>query len=136
MRLFPHSALLALCAAVGATASASTVISRSFHSEALGRDWSYTIYLPTGYRHDAPRIPVLYLLHGNNGDANDWLTQGRLQAAADTVMAETLALGGTGGVIVTGPNGEATWSFNTPGMYRGKVTSGTKRIVAIYGDEG
>lgn len=59
-----------------------------------------------------------------------------LQVAADTVMAETLALGGTGGVIVTGPNGEATWSFNTPGMYRGKVTSGTKRLVAIYGDEG
>ncbi len=86
MRLFPHSALLALCAAVGATASASTVISRSFHSEALGRDWSYTIYLPTGYRHDAPRIPVLYLLHGNNGDANDWLTQGHLQAAADTLI--------------------------------------------------
>lgn len=86
MCLFPHSALLALCAAVGATASASTVISRSFHSEALGRDWSYTIYLPTGYRHDAPRIPVLYLLHGNNGDANDWLTQGHLQAAADTLI--------------------------------------------------
>ncbi|MFL9883819.1 alpha/beta hydrolase-fold protein [Paraburkholderia agricolaris] len=86
MRLFLHSALLALCAAVGTTASASTVISRSFHSEALGRDWSYTIYLPTGYRHDAPRIPVLYLLHGNNGDANDWLTQGHLQAAADTLI--------------------------------------------------
>jgi enterochelin esterase-like enzyme len=86
MRLFLHSALLTLCAAVGTTASASTVISRSFHSEALGRDWSYTIYLPTGYRHDAPRIPVLYLLHGNNGDANDWLTQGHLQAAADTLI--------------------------------------------------
>ncbi|MFL9866262.1 alpha/beta hydrolase-fold protein [Paraburkholderia fungorum] len=86
MRLFLHSALLALCAAVGATASASTVVSRSFHSEALGRDWSYTIYLPTGYRHDAPRIPVLYLLHGNNGDANDWLTQGHLQATADTLI--------------------------------------------------
>ncbi|RKF39442.1 alpha/beta hydrolase family protein [Paraburkholderia fungorum] len=86
MRLFLHSALLALCAAVGATASASTIVSRSFHSEALGRDWSYTLYLPTGYRHDAPRIPVLYLLHGNNGDANDWLTQGHLQATADTLI--------------------------------------------------
>ena len=86
MRLFLHSALLALCAAVGAPASASTVISRSFHSEALGRDWAYTIYLPTGYRHDAARIPVLYLLHGNNGDANDWLTQGHLQTAADALI--------------------------------------------------
>lgn len=86
MRLFLHSAPLVLCAAVGATASASTIVSRSFHSEALGRDWSYTLYLPTGYRHDAPRIPVIYLLHGNNGDANDWLTQGHLQATADTLI--------------------------------------------------
>ncbi|WP_211614686.1 alpha/beta hydrolase [Paraburkholderia haematera] len=86
MRLFLHSALLALCAAVGAPASASTIISRSFHSEALGRDWAYMIYLPTGYRHDAARIPVLYLLHGNNGDANDWLTQGHLQASADALI--------------------------------------------------
>ncbi|MFL9919729.1 alpha/beta hydrolase-fold protein [Paraburkholderia fungorum] len=86
MRLFLHSVLLALCAAVGAPASASTVISRSFHSEALGRDWAYTIYLPTGYRHDAARIPVLYLLHGNNGDANDWLTQGHLQTTADALI--------------------------------------------------
>jgi enterochelin esterase-like enzyme len=86
MRLFLHSAILVLCAAVGVPASASTVISRSFHSEALGRDWAYTIYLPTGYRHDGARIPVLYLLHGNNGDANDWLTQGHLQATADALI--------------------------------------------------
>ncbi|WP_323043321.1 alpha/beta hydrolase [Paraburkholderia sp.] len=86
MRPFLHSVLLALCAAVGAPASASTVMSRSFHSEALGRDWAYTIYLPTGYHHDAARIPVLYLLHGNNGDANDWLTQGHLQSTADALI--------------------------------------------------
>jgi len=87
MRAFLHSALLVLCAAAGApTALASTVVSRSFHSSALGRDWAYTIYLPTGYRADAARIPVLYLLHGNNGDANDWITQGRLQTTADTLI--------------------------------------------------
>jgi beta-aspartyl-peptidase (threonine type) len=50
-------------------------------------------------------------------------------------MAETSAMGGTGGVILTGPAGDMTWSFNTPGMYRGKVSSGSKRVVAIYGDE-
>jgi L-asparaginase / beta-aspartyl-peptidase len=58
-----------------------------------------------------------------------------LQAAADTVMAETKALGGTGGVIVTGPTGEMAWSYNTPGMYRGRASAGGERIVAIYGDE-
>lgn len=58
-----------------------------------------------------------------------------LKAAADTVMAETQALGGTGGVIVTGPTGEMAWSFNTPGMYRGRASAGGDRVVAIYGDE-
>lgn len=86
MRLFLHSALVALCATVCAPLFASTVISRSFRSAALERDWSYSIYLPTGYRRDAARMPVLYLLHGNNGDANDWITQGHLQAAADTLI--------------------------------------------------
>jgi L-asparaginase / beta-aspartyl-peptidase len=55
--------------------------------------------------------------------------------AADTVMAEVKALGGDGGVIVIGPNGEGGWSFNTPGMYRGRVSSAKPAQVAIYGDE-
>jgi beta-aspartyl-peptidase (threonine type) len=54
--------------------------------------------------------------------------------AADTVMAEIEALGGSGGVIVVTPKGEAEWSFNTPGMYRGKA-SAAGRSVAIFGDE-
>jgi beta-aspartyl-peptidase (threonine type) len=58
-----------------------------------------------------------------------------LQQAADTVMSDTKALGGTGGVIVASPNGEMAWSFNTPGMYRGKASSGGERIVALYGDD-
>ena len=56
------------------------------------------------------------------------------KAAADVVMAEVGALGGTGGVIVVSPKGEFDWSFNTPGMYRGKA-SAEGRTVAIYGDE-
>lgn len=58
-----------------------------------------------------------------------------LKVAADTVMAETRALGGTGGVIVTGPGGEMAWSFNTPGMYRGRASSSGERIVAFYEDK-
>lgn len=56
------------------------------------------------------------------------------QAAADTVMAEMQALGGTGGVIVVTPGGEMVYSFTTPGMYRGQA-SPAGRKVAIYGDE-
>ncbi|UZK67998.1 isoaspartyl peptidase/L-asparaginase family protein [Sphingomonas sp. M1-B02] len=58
-----------------------------------------------------------------------------LQQAADVVMAETKQLGGSGGVIVTGPSGEMAWSFNTPGMYRGRASSNGDRLVAFYGDE-
>lgn len=57
------------------------------------------------------------------------------QAAADAVMAEVRALGGTGGVIVTTPAGDALWSLTTPGMYRARATAAGVREVAIYGDE-
>lgn len=57
------------------------------------------------------------------------------QEAADFVQAETLALGGDGGVIVLGADGRWAFSFNTPGMYRGAVTSADQAMVAIYGDE-
>lgn len=56
------------------------------------------------------------------------------QAAADAVMAEVAALGGSGGVIVVTPAGEGVFAFNTPGMYRGGA-SPAGRGVAIYGDE-
>ncbi|MGL4542810.1 MAG: isoaspartyl peptidase/L-asparaginase family protein, partial [Polymorphobacter sp.] len=59
-----------------------------------------------------------------------------LQAAADAVIKyELRALGGAGGVILVGVDGAAGWSFNTPGMYRGRVQTGEAALVAIYGDE-
>jgi beta-aspartyl-peptidase (threonine type) len=56
-------------------------------------------------------------------------------AAADAVIAELGAMGGSGGVILAGPGGEAGWRFNTPGMYRGIASSGGSTKVAIFGDE-
>ena len=58
-----------------------------------------------------------------------------LQRAADTVMEEVAALGGSGGVIVTGPGGEAVFSFNTPSLYRARATSDGLSEVGIYADE-
>ena len=54
--------------------------------------------------------------------------------AARTVMAEVKALGGDGGVIVVGPGGEGGWSFNTPGMYRGRASSTRAPEVAMFGE--
>jgi len=56
------------------------------------------------------------------------------QTAADAVIAEVGDLGGSGGVIVVTPKGEAIYSFNTPGMYRG-MASAKGRSVAIFGKE-
>ena len=58
-----------------------------------------------------------------------------IQAAADAVMADVQALGGSGGVIVTGTDGAASWSFNTAGMYRATADANGARMIAIYGDE-
>jgi len=59
-----------------------------------------------------------------------------LQEAADTVMAEVKALGGTGGVIVTAADGAQAWSFTTASLYRGRADADGNRKVALYEDEG
>ncbi|MBV9932370.1 MAG: isoaspartyl peptidase/L-asparaginase [Alphaproteobacteria bacterium] len=54
--------------------------------------------------------------------------------AADKVVADVGSLGGSGGVIVVTPRGQAAYAFNTPGMYRG-MAGPEGKSVAIYGDE-
>jgi beta-aspartyl-peptidase (threonine type) len=59
-----------------------------------------------------------------------------LQQAADQVIHKELeALHGDGGVIAITPDGQLAWSFNTPGMYRAKMTEGGKVQIGVYGDE-
>ncbi|MDB5677120.1 MAG: isoaspartyl peptidase/L-asparaginase [Sphingomonas bacterium] len=58
-----------------------------------------------------------------------------LQAAADEVMSEIKALGGTGGVIVTDASGNTAWSFTTASLYRGRANAAGDRTVALYDDE-
>ncbi len=58
------------------------------------------------------------------------------QVAADTVLTELGEMGGDGGVIVVTPDGQAVYSFNTPGMYRGRATSEGLREVAIFREDG
>ncbi len=63
-----------------------------------------------------------------------YLDESGLQAA-DAVQKEVFALGGRGGVIVVTETGEGVWSFNTSGMYRGRLSEGGTPYVAIYDDE-
>jgi beta-aspartyl-peptidase (threonine type) len=50
------------------------------------------------------------------------------------VIAEVGELGGTGGFIFVSPAGEAGWTFNSAGMYRGKA-SAEGMLVQIFDDE-
>lgn len=69
-------------------ALAGTVVTREFASPALGRPWSYAVYLPDGYGAAALRYPVLYLLHGNGGNKLSWVNDGRIQHTADRLIAD------------------------------------------------
>ncbi len=63
------------------------------------------------------------------------LSNEEIQQIANDVIAELGELGGDGGIIYATPWGQAGYSFNTPGMYRGRATSDGEMGVAIYGDE-
>ena len=56
------------------------------------------------------------------------------QVAADAVIAEVGALGGSGGVIVAAPDGTTAFAFNTSGMYRARADSAGLRESAIFAD--
>jgi len=63
-----------------------------------------------------------------------------LQQAADEVIQKRLtAMHGQalpqGGVIALAPDGQQAWSFNSPGMYRARMTEGGKPEVGIYQDD-
>jgi len=79
-------ALLSLCGPLGASA-ASTIVEREFTSAALNRIWKYVVYLPPDFDASKQRYPVLYLLHGNNQKGSDWVTSGRIQSTADSLIA-------------------------------------------------
>ena len=75
------------------------------------------------------------LVSGGNPEHVEWLNgMGYRQDVADAVMAEVKELGGDGGVILVTPDGQALYSFNTTGMYRGRATSGGVNEVAIFAE--
>lgn len=98
------AAALALLS-LAAQATAGNIFTREFKSKALGRQWSYAVYLPTGYETSTLRYPVLYLLHGNDGNLNQWPALGHIQAAMDALSAS----GEVPQAIVVMPDAGTTW---------------------------
>jgi enterochelin esterase-like enzyme len=86
-------------------AQASEVFLETFRSEVIGRDYRYTIYLPDSYKSDERRYPVLYLLHGANGDENEWLRRGDAKGTLDALIARRLIKP----MVVVMPGHTASW---------------------------
>ncbi len=97
--------VMSLLLACSVGASASSVVSASIPSKELARDWTYTVYLPTGYETSGLNYPVLYLLHGNGGNENDWAVQGHIQATTDALVAS----GEIPPTIIVMPAAGTTW---------------------------
>lgn len=72
-----------------------------------------------------------YIIHASEF----MLSDDEIQEIADSVIGEMGDLGGTGGIILATPWGQTIYSFNTPGMYRGRADSEGEKSVAIYGNE-
>lgn len=71
-------------------ATAGEITLRKMASETLARDYPYTIYLPDGYETGRLSYPVLYLLHGNGGNENDWIVKGHIRPTTDNLIKEGL----------------------------------------------
>lgn len=68
------AAVLATLATAGA--QAGELFIDKYTSAALGREISFTVYLPDGYKDATARYPATYLLHGAGGDEVEWARKG------------------------------------------------------------
>jgi putative tributyrin esterase len=95
--------LLALpLAAQNKAVAGDTVESHSFLSSALAREMPYEIVLPAGYSTSQERYPVLYLLHGWQGDETNWVSLTHLVEDASAYK-----------LIVVTPRGGNSWYVNS-----------------------
>ena len=68
-----------------------TVSMRYYSSKATGGTRRVFIYTPPNYERSTARLPVLYLLHGADGDETVWTQFGRANLILDNLIAEKKA---------------------------------------------
>lgn len=80
--------LLLISLSIGAMAQQGTVTTAEVvQSKILGRDMSYSVYLPPGYETSNRPYPVLYLLHGMTGNHVDWAAKGEVRSITDKAIS-------------------------------------------------
>lgn len=65
---------------LSATEEGARIVRLVVGTDALGKPVRVSILLPDGYATSTRRYPVLYLLHGTSGGADDWLAYGDVAA--------------------------------------------------------
>ena len=78
-------------------------------SSLLKKDKKFAIYLPEGYESSLRKYPVLYLLHGGQGNQTDWIQKGELRRIADREIGE----GNAAQMIIVMPDAEMTYYMNS-----------------------
>lgn len=81
----------------------------TFHSEALGDERDYTIYLPPDYETSKRWYPVVYLLHGFSDDDDGWVRFGRINVTMNRLIAEDKIPP----MIIVMPDGKISWYVNS-----------------------
>ncbi len=82
-----------------------TILSdQTIKSEHLNQVMKYTVCLPEGYD-ESREYPVLYILHGMDGNNNDWLNSGFSGGAMNAYASEFFKEGGREMIIVS-PEGK------------------------------
>lgn len=77
------------------------VLRDSLHSDILGVNKYYMVYLPPSFKHDAQaHFPVLYLLHGLTDNEYAWTEKGQMERVLD----ELIAVGEIPPMVVIMPN--------------------------------
>jgi len=82
-------------------------------SSVLGRDVSYSLYLPADYEGSVRSYPVVYLLHGYTDDHTAWVQFGEVNRYADKAIAEGIIPP----MIIVMPDADSTFYINA---YDGK----------------
>jgi enterochelin esterase-like enzyme/endonuclease/exonuclease/phosphatase family metal-dependent hydrolase len=71
---------------MGLAANGGELKQQTFHSQILGKDYRYLVYLPDDYALPDRQFPVLYLLHGAGGDEHEWWREGGVKDTIDGLV--------------------------------------------------
>lgn len=96
------------------TALAGRLTTERFSSPTLGRTWTYNVYLPDGYDGSNLEYPVIYLLHGSNGDESSWDEGIR-------VLDERIQAGEVPPAIAVAPASGYSWWVDTLEPFEGAL---------------